>query len=45
MEDGAIQSLTDTSAFVTDIEEANRDLKNRFEEQEIHLLSAGGKTK
>lgn len=45
LEDGAIQPLTDTSAFVTDIEEADRDLKNRFEEQEIHLLSAGGKTK
>lgn len=45
LEDGAIQSLTDTSAVVTDIEEADRDLKNRFEEQEIHLLSTGGETK
>ncbi len=44
LEDGTIQSLTDTTAVVTDIEEADRDLKNRFEEQEILLFSAGGKS-
>ena len=34
LEDGTVQSLTDSSAVVTDIEETDRDLKNRFEEQE-----------
>ena len=42
LEDGELQSITDTTAVVTDIEETDRDLKNRFEEQEIFILSAGG---
>ncbi len=44
LEDGTIQSLTDTTAVITDIEETDRDLKNRFEEQEIFLFSAGGES-
>lgn len=44
LEDGTIQSITDTTAVVTDIEETDRDLKDRFEEQEILLFSAGGET-
>ena len=42
LEDGGLQSITDTTAIVTDIEETDRDLKNRFEEQEIFVLSTGG---
>lgn len=42
LEDGELQSITDTTAIVTDIEETDRDLKNRFEEQEIFVLSTGG---
>ena len=44
-EDGTIESITPTSAVISDIEEADRDLKDRLEEQEIHLLTAGGETK
>ncbi len=43
-EDGTLQSITDSAAVVTEIEEADRDLKDRFEEQEIYTISIGGET-
>ncbi len=42
---GDIFNLTDTTATIQDADDADRDLKNRFEEQEILVLSAGGETR
>ncbi len=43
-EDGTLESITSNSAVLTDVEEADRDLKDRFEEQEIYTISVGGET-
>ena len=42
-EDAAdFQNLTDTSGIALNTEETDRDVKDRFEEQEIWVVSAGG---
>ncbi|MBK1876394.1 TonB-dependent receptor [Pelagicoccus mobilis] len=44
-ERGTIETLSDTTASVTGANKTDRDLKDRFEEQEILAFSLGGETR
>ncbi|MBC2607627.1 TonB-dependent receptor [Pelagicoccus albus] len=44
-ERGVIETITDTTATISGANRADRDLKDRFEEQEILALALGGDTR